>query len=187
MSKGSLPVANQKKSSKCRCSTFVILLEMVLGVVLVVVSVIFIYSDLSDYNYYHLSSYSGSYHQYDTECYYMGSSIKCNRGNSVPEDIKTFVISMIGGCMIFISSFVHFITSSQPMIGVAFSFIGTFIDICLMAFIPTPVGHYYERIAVPLVTMLEIPLATLIYTLQKRDLKKQAESTSEVSKATTSV
>ena len=94
---------------------------------------------------------------------------------------------MIGGCMIFTSSFVHFITSSQPMIGVAFSFIGTFIDICLMAFIPTPAGHYYERIAVPLVTMLEIPLATLIYTLQKRDLKKQAESTPEVSKATTSV
>ena len=122
-----------------------------------------------------------------SECYYVGSLLKCNRGNSVLEDIKTFVISMIGGCMVFISSFVHFITSSQPMIGVAFSFIGTFIDICLMAFIPSPAGHYYERFAVPLVTMLEIPLATLIYTLQKRDLKKQAESTPEVSKATTSV
>ena len=186
MSKGSLPVANQKKSSKCRCSTFVILLEMVLGVVLFIVSVIFIYSDLSNYYYYH-SNYYDSYRKYDTECYYYGSTLKCNRGGTVPEDIKIFVISMIGGCMVFISSFVHFITSSQPIIGVAFSFIGTFIDICLMAFIPTPVGHYYERIAVPLVTMLEIPLATLIYTLQKRDLKKQAESTSEVSKATTSV
>ena len=40
MSKGSLPVANKNKSSKCRYSTFVILLEMVLGVVAVVVSVI---------------------------------------------------------------------------------------------------------------------------------------------------
>ena len=40
MSKGSLPVANKKKSSKCRCSTFVILLEMVLGVMVVVLSVI---------------------------------------------------------------------------------------------------------------------------------------------------
>ena len=187
MSKGSLPVANQKKSSKCSCSTFVILLEMVLGVMEVVASVIYIYVDLSRYYRYHLSNYSSSYHQYDTECYYMGSSIKCNRGDSVPEDTKFFVVLTIGGCMIFISSFVHFITSSQPMIGVAFSFIGTFIDICLMAFIPTPVGHYYERIAVPLVTMFEIPLATLIYTLQKRDLKKQAESTPEVSKATTSV
>lgn len=183
MSKGNLPVAIQKKLTKCRSSTFAILVEMVLGVVAIALSTIDTYNNLKDYNYRH---YYGSNREYDTECYYYGSTLKCNRGGRVPEDIKSSVVLIIGGCMVFISSFVHFITSSQPMIGVAFSFIGTFIDICLLAFIPLPAFNY-GWFFIPLVIMIEIPLAAFIYALQKHELKKQAESTPEVSKATTSV